>query len=116
MQIVSGLQPQQNCPITIRYYGIRILSLMMNSGIIIISEANLDNGQLLGGNSSFLNNVYGDFTQNGNKKFMQRDVQFSGKLDIDMRFITEGLSASLYGGMNFFNTLYANQSSQFCSI
>jgi len=79
----------------------------------IISGANLENGQLLGGNSSFLNNIYGTFTQNGNKKFTQRNVQFSGKLDLDMRFITEGLSASLYGGMNFFNTLYSNQNPTF---
>lgn len=79
----------------------------------ILEDANLANGQLLGGNSSFLDNVYGNFIQNGNKKFMQRDVQFSGKLDLDMRFITEGLSASLYGGMNFFNTLYSNQNTSF---
>lgn len=79
----------------------------------LVSHANLENGMLLGGNSSFLNNVYGNLTQNGNKRFMQRDVQFSGKLDINLRFITNGLSASLYGGMNFFNTLYANQSPSF---
>ena len=79
----------------------------------IISEAKLVNGQLLGGNSSFLSNVYGNLTQNGNQKLMQRDIQFSGKLDLDMRFIAEGLSASLYGGMNFFNTLFANQNPAF---
>jgi len=79
----------------------------------ILDDANLAKGQLLGGNSSFLDNVYGNFVQNGNKKFMQRDVQFSGKLDLDMRFITEGLSASLYGGMNFFNTMYSNQNTSF---
>ncbi len=79
----------------------------------LLSGAKLAKGQLLGGNSSFLNNVYGNFIQNGNKKLMQRDVQFSGKLDIDMRFLTEGLSASLYGGMNFFNTIYSNQSPSF---
>lgn len=79
----------------------------------IISKAHLENGQLLGGNSSFLNNIYGGLTQNGNKSFMQRDAQFSGKLDLDMRFITEGLSASIYGGMDFFNTLYASQSPTF---
>ena len=79
----------------------------------ILSEANLVNGKLLGGNTSFLNNVYGNFTQNGNKKFLQREVHFNGKLDLDMRFITQGLSASLYGGMNFFNTLYANQNPTF---
>ena len=80
---------------------------------MILRKAKLVNGQFLGGNSSFLNNVYGNFIQNGNKKLMQRDVQFSGKLDIDMRFLTEGLSASLYGGMNFFNTIYSNQNPSF---
>jgi len=79
----------------------------------LIEGAKLVDGQLLGGNSSFLNNVYGNLMQNGNKKLMQRDVQFSGKLDIDMRFLTNGLSASLYGGMNFFNTIYSNQSPKF---
>lgn len=79
----------------------------------LLQSAKLVNGQFLGGNSSFLNNVYGNFIQNGNKKLMQRDVQFSGKLDLDMRFLTEGLSASLYGGMNFFNTLYSNQNPSF---
>lgn len=79
----------------------------------IVSKANLINGQLLGGNSSFLNNIYGTLTQNGKTKFMQRDVQFNGKLDIDMRFITKGLSASLYGGMNFFNTMYTQQNPSF---
>ena len=79
----------------------------------LLRDANLVDGQFLGGNSSFLNNIYGNFIQNGNKKLMQRDVQFSGKLDIDMRFLTEGLSASLYGGMNFFNTIYSSQSPSF---
>jgi len=79
----------------------------------LISTANLENGLLLGGNSTFLNNVYGGFTQNGKKTYNQRSAQFGGTLDIDMRFITEGLSASLYGGMNFFNTMYASQNPTF---
>lgn len=79
----------------------------------LLSKANLENGQLLGGNTSFLNNVYGGFTQNGKQKFMQRNVQFGGKLNLDMRFITEGLSANFYGGMNFYNTLFASQSPTF---
>lgn len=79
----------------------------------ILSKAILVDGQLLGGNSSFLNNVYGTFTRNGKKKLMQRNVQFNGKLDVDLRFITEGLSASIYAGMNFFNTLFSRQNSQF---
>ena len=79
----------------------------------ILSTANLEKGQLLGGNSSFLNNVYGELTQNGNKRYMQRELQMGGKVNLDMRFITEGLSASLYGGMNFYNTLATNQEPTF---
>jgi len=80
---------------------------------LLLSKAKLANGQFLGGNSSFLKNVYGNLTQNGNKKLMQRDVQFSGKLDVDMRFLTKGLSASLYGGMDFFNNIYSKQDPSF---
>lgn len=79
----------------------------------ILENAKLVNGQLLGGNSTYLDNVYGTFYRNGNTKFMQRDVQFSGKLKLDLSFITEGLSGSLYGGMNFFNTLFTYQSAEF---
>lgn len=80
---------------------------------MLIQQAKLVDGQLLGGNSSFQNNIYGNLVKNGNRRFMQRDAQFSGKLDIDMRFLTEGLSASIYGGMNFFNTIYSSQNPSF---
>jgi len=79
----------------------------------ILSEANLVDGMVLGGNSSFLNNVYGGFVQNGLRKLMRRDIQFSGKLKLDLGFITEGLTGSLYGGMNFFNSLYSRQDYSF---
>lgn len=79
----------------------------------ILSNAKLENGQLLGGNSSFRDNVYGNFTRNGNRKFMEREVQFGMKLDIDMRFLTKGLSAQVYGGMNFYNSLYTAQDPDF---
>jgi hypothetical protein len=78
-----------------------------------MSEATMVDGEVLGGNSSFLNNVYGGYVQNGLKKYMQRDVQFSGKLKLDLSFLTEGLSGSFYGGMNFFNTLYTRQDQEF---
>jgi hypothetical protein len=79
----------------------------------LVSKARLENGLLLGGNPTFLNNVYGNFTQGGKRTFMQRAAQIGGNLDIDMSSITEGLSASIFGSMNFFNTLYANQNPTF---
>lgn len=80
---------------------------------VVLANAKTVDGQLLGGNSTFLDNIYGTFYKNGNRKFMQRDVQFSGKLNLDLSFLAEGLSGSLYGGMNFFNTLYTIQSAEF---
>lgn len=75
----------------------------------ILESANLVDGQLLGGNASFLDNMMGDMTQNGNVKYMRRNLQFSGKLDFDLSFITKGLSAKGYGGMQFYNSLYTRQ-------
>lgn len=78
-----------------------------------VENANLVNGQLLGGNSSYLNNRYGDFTRSGNKKFMERMVLFNSKLNVDLSFITKGLSAKMYAGMNFYNSLATNQTASF---
>ncbi|NOR74233.1 MAG: SusC/RagA family TonB-linked outer membrane protein [Draconibacterium sp.] len=75
----------------------------------LIREGKLIDGQFLGGSSSFLNNILGDLTQNGNTKEMKRNVQFSSILDLDLSFITPGLAAKAYGGMNFYNTLYSRQ-------
>jgi len=79
----------------------------------LLEGANLVNGHLLGGNSSFLNNIMGELRQNGNVKEMRRNVQFAGNIKVDLSFITEGLSAKAYGGMQFYNTLYTRQDPTF---
>jgi len=79
----------------------------------ILGSANLVNGQLLGGNSSFLDNIMGELRQNGKIKEMRRNVQFAGRLNLDLSFITEGLSAKGYAGMQFYNTLYSRQEPTF---
>jgi TonB-linked SusC/RagA family outer membrane protein len=76
---------------------------------LILSQANLVNGKLLGAMEGDQSNVFGNYVQNGIKKYMERDIQFSGKLNLDMSFLTKGLSASMYGGMNFYNSLYSSQ-------
>ena len=80
---------------------------------LVLADANLIDGQVLGGNTSFLNNVYGTLTERGTSKYMDRELQFNGKLDIDLSFITKGLSAKVYGGLNFFNSINANQDPKF---
>ena len=77
----------------------------------ILSEANLRDGQVLGGNSTYANNqILGELVQNGKVNYRQTLAQFSGNLDVDLSFITPGLSAKGYAGMNFFNTLFTEQS------
>ena len=81
---------------------------------LLLTEANLENGQVLGGSSSFANNhIYGDLVQNGRVRYMQRNVQFGGLLDVDLSFITEGLSAKGYAGMKFYNSLLTQQNYEY---
>ncbi len=77
----------------------------------VLDEANLRDGMLLGGNSTYTNNqILGELVQNGKLNYRQTLAQFSGDLDVDLSFITEGLSAKGYAGMNIFNTLFSEQS------
>lgn len=77
----------------------------------VLEEANLQDGMLLGGNSTYANNqILGELVQNGKVNYRQTLAQFSTNLDVDLGFITEGLSAKGYAGMNFYNTLFTEQS------
>ena len=77
----------------------------------VLEEANLRDGMLLGGNSTYTNNqILGELVQNGRVNYRQTLAQFSSNLDVDLGFITEGLSAKGYAGMNFYNTLFTEQS------
>lgn len=77
---------------------------------MVLSEANLIDNMVLGGSSSFANNqILGELTQNGKARDQKRIVKFGGKLDIDLSFITKGLSARGFAGMNFYNSLFTQQ-------
>lgn len=76
----------------------------------VLNEANLIDNKVLGGSSSYANNqIMGNLIQNGKVRDQQRIVQFGGKLDVDLSFLTKGLSARLYTGMNFYNSLFTQQ-------
>ncbi len=76
----------------------------------VLNEANLIGNQVLGGSSSYANNqIMGNLIQNGKVRDQQRIVQFGGKLDVDLSFLTKGLSAKFYAGMNFYNSLFTQQ-------
>ena len=77
---------------------------------IVLEEATLHDGLVLGGNSTYANNqILGDLIQNGRVNYRRSLAQFSSNLDIDLGFITKGLSARGFAGMNFYNTLYSEQ-------
>jgi hypothetical protein len=77
---------------------------------MVLKDAVFHDGQVLGGNSSYTNNqIYGELVQNGRIQNRQSIVQLSSRLDVDLGFITEGLSAKGYVGMNFYNTLFSEQ-------
>ncbi|MFC2116386.1 SusC/RagA family TonB-linked outer membrane protein [Bacteroidota bacterium] len=81
---------------------------------MVLDEANLIDGKVLGGSSSFANNqIRGDLSQNGQIRYQERNVQFGGKMDIDLSFITKGLTAKAYGGMNFYNSLFTQQNYEY---
>ena len=80
----------------------------------ILENAILHNGMLLGGNSGYANNqIYGELVQNGKVNYRQGLVQFTGNADVDLGFITEGLSFKAFAGINFYNTLYSEQAYQY---
>src|SRR3546814_13264065 len=83
---------------------------------MILAEATLVDGQVLGGNSSFLNNVYGDLTRNGNTRLMRSNIEFGSRLDLDMRFLTNAPSDATYGGMNLYNTLSTRQNTAYSRV
>jgi len=77
---------------------------------LVLEKAQLHDGMVLGGNSTYANNqIHGELVQNGRVKYRQSLVQFSGKLDIDLSFITKGLSATAFTGMDFYNSLLSEQ-------
>ena len=81
---------------------------------LVLDEAVLHDGMVLGGNSSYANNqIHGELVQNGRVRYRQSIAQYSANLDVDLSFITKGLSARGYGGMNFYNTLYSEQSYEY---
>jgi len=80
----------------------------------VLSEANLENGMVLGGNSTYANNqILGELIQNGRMNYRQSLAQFSGNLDMDLGFLAKGLTLKGYAGMNFYNTIFTEQAYEY---
>ncbi len=81
---------------------------------LVLKNAILHDGMILGGNSTYANSqIYGDLAQNGRVRYRQSLVQFTGNVDVDLGFITKGLSLKGFAGLNFYNTLYSQQNYEY---
>ncbi|WP_372647272.1 SusC/RagA family TonB-linked outer membrane protein [Draconibacterium sp.] len=79
----------------------------------IMGKAKLIDGMLLGGNNTYSQNIYGDFVKGGERKEMDRYMQFNTGLDWDLNKITPGLKASAYFTFDFMNRLSTFQDSKY---
>jgi TonB-linked SusC/RagA family outer membrane protein len=79
----------------------------------ILGSAKLIDGMLLGGNNTYTQNIYGDFVKGGERKEMDRYMQFNTGLDWDLNKITPGLKASAYFTFDFMNRLSTFQDSKY---
>ncbi len=79
----------------------------------VMTNANLMNGMLLGGSNAYQNNLFGQMFRNGQRKEMKRSMELNIGLEYDLGQITEGLRASAYGSMNFYNSNVLSQDATF---
>ena len=79
----------------------------------VLASAKLIDGMLLGGNNTYSQNIYGDFVKGGERKEMDRYMQFNTGLDWDLNKITQGLKASAYFTFDFMNRLTTFQDSKY---
>ena len=79
----------------------------------ILESANLIDGMLPGGNNTYNQNIYGDFVLGGQRKELDRIIQFNTGLDWDLSKITPGLKASGYLTFDLMNRLTTFQDSKY---
>lgn len=70
----------------------------------LLSNAKLiDNKYILGGNSLYTNNPYGELTSNGSSNSINRLMQINTAIDYDLNNLMEGLSATGYLALDIYN-------------
>jgi len=73
----------------------------------------LPNGMLVGGNSTYTSNFYGDIFKKGNKITYERNLQVNIGADWDLKSVLSGLKAKGYLALDAYNTLVKAQSGKY---
>jgi TonB-linked SusC/RagA family outer membrane protein len=73
----------------------------------------IDGEFLLGGTSEYQTNMYGELTRGGYRNTLARILQFNTGLDVDLRSIAEGLTASTYLTFDIYNMFNTQLNDQY---
>lgn len=79
----------------------------------LLSEAQLVNGNLLGGNNQFQQNLYGEISRKGIRTSFDRLIQFNSKIDLDLTSYIPGLTASGAITFDFVNKFVETQNATY---
>ena len=77
---------------------------------ILKSAVLLPNGMLVGGNTTYPTNFYGDIFKKGNQVTYERNLQVNVGAEWDLKFLLPGLKAKGYLALDAYNTLIKEQS------
>jgi TonB-linked SusC/RagA family outer membrane protein len=94
------------------WYPVLIPSSMMKDSAMLASARLVDGQYLLGGTSEYQTNIYGDLVFGGYNNMTKRNLNFKTALDLDLGFITKGLTANismLFNLYDSFNTVQSNE-------
>jgi TonB-linked SusC/RagA family outer membrane protein len=94
------------------WYPVLIPSSLMKDSAMLAAARFVDGQYLLGGTSEYQTNIYGDLVFGGYNNRTKRNLNFKTALDLDLGFITKGLTANislLFNLYDSFNTVQSNK-------
>ncbi len=81
----------------------------LDESTVFDNQSLIDGQFLLGGSNLFQDNIYGDLTRKGVKRFSDKYFQVNTGIDWDLGFITKGLTFKTNITFDFFNTSVSNE-------
>ncbi len=95
------------------WYPVLIPSHYVQDSAMLAAAKFVDRDKLLGGTTEHQTNIYGDLTLAGYRNVTKRNLEFHTGLNLDLGFLTEGLSAKAYFVFNLYNTFATAQNNTY---
>jgi len=91
-----------------------LIDTSLVTGKEFLSTAKLVNGKyVLGGTSTYLNNVYGNLNLGGRNTLFSTQVQFSNGIEVDLKAIAKGLKFNTFISIDSYNQFLETQSNTY---